>query len=135
MEPGGVYRTSSLEPTAFLGYSPLTISNEKVRWHMYFPVLFSVYWIAVLAWCLMAARLCRTLSERHPLLYDTLGRPALLATGQGMESEIALLRFLLRRRDRFMEDRKLARLCGAMRGLFIVYLLFFLTLPALLIQR
>lgn len=102
---------------------------------MSFPVLFAVYWISVLAWCLMAARLCRSLSERHPLLYDTLGRPALLATGQGMQGELALLGFLLRRRDRFVGDRQLARLCGAMRGLFVVYLLFFLTLPAFLIQR
>jgi hypothetical protein len=99
-----------------------------------FPVLFAVYWISVLAWCLMAARLCRTLSQRHPLLYDTLGRPALLATGQGVQGELALLWFLLRRRDRFIGDRKLARLCGAMRGLFVVYLLFFLTLPAFLLQ-
>jgi hypothetical protein len=102
---------------------------------MPFPVLFAVYWISVLVWCLMAARLCRALSERHPLLYDILGRPALLATGQGMQSEIALLGFLLRRRDRFMGDRKLERLCGAMRGLFVVYLLFFLTLPAFVVQR
>ncbi len=99
-----------------------------------FPVLFAVYWVSVLAWSLLAARLCRSLSQRHPLLYDTLGRPAPLAVRQGMQGELALLGFLLRRRDRFMEDRQVARLCGAMRGLFVVYLLFFLALPALLIR-
>lgn len=96
------------------------------------PVLFAVYWISVLAWFLMAARLCEGLSQRHPLLYETLGRPAPLATGQGMRGELALLGFLLRRRDRFVEDRKLERLCGVMRSFLVAYSLFFLTLPAFL---
>ena len=44
----------------------------------------------------------------------------------------ALLGFLLRRRDRYVDDPRLARLCGAMRGLLVAYSLFFLLLPALL---
>jgi hypothetical protein len=93
-----------------------------------FPVLFAVYWSSVLAWSLLASRLCATLSRRHPLLYDTLGRPA-LAGGSDFRGDFALMRFLLGRRDRFLNDRGLGRLCGAMRALLCVYALFFLSLP------
>lgn len=99
---------------------------------MGFSVLFSVYWLSVLAWCVLAERLCSSLSRRHPLLYESIGRPAPLAAGAGMQDAVALLGFLLRRRDRHMDDPGLSRLCGAMRGLLIAYSLFFLTLPAFL---
>ncbi|HEY7214728.1 MAG TPA: hypothetical protein VIC28_08865 [Thermoanaerobaculia bacterium] len=98
-----------------------------------FPVLFAVYWSAVLVWCLLALRLCEDLSRRHPLVYASLGRPAPLA-GSDLRGDVALLRFLLGGRYRFLEDRGLVRLCGAMRALFCVYVLFFLSLPGL-IQR
>ena len=99
---------------------------------MGFSVLFSVYWLSVLAWCLLAERLCVSLSRRHPLLYEALGRPAPLAAGSKMQDAFALLGFLLRRRDRHVDDPRLARLCGAMRGLLVAYSLFFLSLPAVL---
>ena len=99
---------------------------------MGFSVLFSVYWLSVLSWCLLAERLCASLSLRHPLLYETLGRPAPLAAGSGIQDAVALLGFLLRRRDRYVDDPRLARLCGAMRGLLVAYSLFFLTVPAML---
>jgi hypothetical protein len=95
-----------------------------------FPVLFGVYWSSVLAWYLMASRLCVALSRRHPLLYDTLGRPAVSGPG-GLQGDLALMRFLLGRRDRFLDDRRLGRLCGAMRAFLWVYALFFLALPGL----
>ena len=69
-----------------------------------FPVLFAVYWSSVLVWFLMASRLCTTLSRRHPLLYDALGRPA-LAMGSDFRGDLALMRFLLGRRYRFVDDR------------------------------
>jgi hypothetical protein len=97
-----------------------------------FSVLFSVYWLSVLTWCLLAEQLCASLSRRHPLLYESLGRPAPLAAGSGMQDAVALLGFLLRRRDRYVDDPRLARLCGAMRGLLAAYSLFFLILPAVL---
>ena len=99
---------------------------------MGFPLLFAVYWLSVLAWCLLADRLCSSLSRRHPLLYEAIGRPAPLAAGSGMQDAVALLGFLLRRRDRYVDDPRLARLCGTMRGLLIAYSLFFLSLPAVL---
>lgn len=87
------------------------------------PLLFGVYWLTVLVWSLLAERLCAGLSRRHPLLYATLGR-------QTAVSSFALVGFLLRRRDRFTGDEELARLCGFMRTLLIVYALAFLTVPA-----
>jgi hypothetical protein len=95
------------------------------------PALFAVYWSSVLAWCLMASYLCQGLSRRHPLLYDALGRPAPLAAS-GLKGDVALLRFLVGGRYRFLEDRGLVRVCGAMRALLCVYILFFFALPALL---
>ena len=99
---------------------------------MSFPVLFSVYWISVLAWCLLAERLCASLSRRHPLLYEAIGRPEPLAASAGMRDALAVLGFLVRRRDRFLDDPRLARLCGTMRGFLVAYSLFFLTVPVLL---
>lgn len=101
------------------------------------PALFAVYWTSVLAWCLMASRLCDGLSRRHPLLYAALGNPAPLAVDTlkaGLKGDMALLRFLLGGRYRFLEDRGLVRLCGAMRTLLYVYVLFFLALPGLLLR-
>ena len=97
------------------------------------PVLFAVYWTSVLIWCLMASRLCEALSSRHPLLYAALGRPTPLAAND-LKTDMALLRFLLGGRYRFLEDRGLVRLCGAMRTLLCVYVLFFLSLPGLLLS-
>ena len=98
-----------------------------------FPVLFVVYWSAVLVWCLMASRLCDSLSRRHPLVYDALGRPAPL-DASGLRGDVALLGFLFRGRYRLLEDRGLARLCGAMRVLFCVYAIFFVSVPALFLR-
>ncbi|HEX7182097.1 MAG TPA: hypothetical protein VF756_09660 [Thermoanaerobaculia bacterium] len=96
-----------------------------------FPLLFAVYWMSVLVWSLMAERLRLGLSQRHPLLWAALGRPAGMPD-DSLRGNLALLDFLLRRRDRFTEDRELARLCGAMRFLLAGYALFFVTVPALL---
>ena len=101
------------------------------------PALFAVYWTSVLVWCLLASRLCEGLSRRHPLLYTALGRPAPLAANAlkaGLQGDMALLRFLLGGRYRFLEDRGIVRLCGAMRALLCVYALFFLALPGLLLR-
>jgi len=92
------------------------------------PLLFLVYWISVLAWSLMAGRLCAVLSGRHPMLYAALGCPG------SLRSDLALLRFLVRRRDRFAGDRGLSRLCGTMRFCLCGYTLFFFTLPGLFVR-
>ena len=97
------------------------------------PLLFAVYWTSVLVWFLMASRLCATLSRRHPLLYDALGRPA-LAVGSDFRGDLALMRFLLGRRYRCLDDRRLVRLCGAMRAFLCVYVIFFLAIPGLLLR-
>ena len=97
------------------------------------PALFAVYWLSVLVWSLLAARLCAALSERHPLVYDALGRPAPLAA-KGLRGDVALLRFLLGGRYRLLGDRRLVRLCGAMRTFLVVYVLVFLTLPGLALR-
>jgi hypothetical protein len=90
-------------------------------------VLFAFYWLSVLVWFLLAERLCTGLSRRHPLLYAALG------TGRtGLRGPLALLGFLVRRRDRFMDDEEIARLCRFMRTLLIVYALVFLSAPAFL---
>ena len=88
-----------------------------------FPVLFAVYWSSVLVWFLMASRLRAALSPRHPVLCAT-----------GFHGDLALMRFLLGRRDRSVDDRGLARLCGAMRALLVGYTLFFLALPGLVLR-
>lgn len=98
------------------------------------PILFLVYWASVLVWLLMADRVCRGLSQRHPLLYENLGRPALSTPGPGLGSEMALLRFLLSRRDRHTGDESLVRLCGTMRGFLGAYVVFFVTAPGLLLR-
>jgi hypothetical protein len=97
------------------------------------PALFAVYWLSVLVWSLLAARLCEALSLRHPLLYDSLGRPALLASN-GLRGDFALLRFLVGGRYRLLDDRSLVRLCGAMRVFLVVYVLVFLSLPSLALR-
>lgn len=98
------------------------------------PVLIAVYGSSVLVWLFLADQVCRGLSRRHPMLYETLGRPALASAGPGFQSEIALLRFLVSGRDRHTGDERLSRLCGVMRSLLCAYALFFLTLPGFLLR-
>lgn len=97
-----------------------------------FPFVFLVYWLAVLCWTLLVARLHHGLRTRHPLVYQTLGRPAAgrsLGSTLGVGAEVGLLRFLLARRYRFLRDPALTRLCGTMRVLLVGYAAFFLTVP------
>ncbi|HUP22450.1 MAG TPA: hypothetical protein VNB06_05865 [Thermoanaerobaculia bacterium] len=90
-----------------------------------------VYAVAVVLWTLLASLLRRTLSARHPLLFQTLC--ATSGPGRaGLGSDLALLRFVFAGRDRFTRDRKLVLLCGAMRSILCVYGLFFLVVPTLL---
>ncbi len=96
-----------------------------------FPVLFAVYWTSVLVWCLLASRLCESLSRRHPLVYASLGGPAPLVD-KGFRGDVALLGFLVGGGYRSLEDRRLSRLCGALRALLCVYVLFFLMVPGLI---
>jgi hypothetical protein len=96
-------------------------------------VLFGVYWSTVLVWWLLASRLCASLRQRHPLLYEALGRPSLPAR-PGSRGDVALLRFLFARRDRFAHDRRLELLCGTMRTLLCAYGVFFLAVPAFLMR-
>ena len=49
-------------------------------------------------------------------------------SGRGVTTELA-------GRDRFVGDRGVVRLCGAMRVLLCAYFLFFLTLPGLFLGR
>lgn len=98
------------------------------------PVLFVVYWTSVLCWLLLADRVCAGLSRRHPMLYESLGRPALASSGPGFRSELALLRFLFSGRDRHTGDERLSRMCAVMRGLFLGYILFFVSLPGLFLS-
>ncbi|HEY0515196.1 MAG TPA: hypothetical protein VGH73_25085 [Thermoanaerobaculia bacterium] len=44
------------------------------------------------------------------------------------------MRFLIGRRYRCLDDRRLVRLCGAMRTLLCFYVLFFLTLPGWMLR-
>jgi hypothetical protein len=95
------------------------------------PVLFAIYWLSVLAWSLLSQRLLAALRDRHPLTYGGLAlRPAPAAGPLG--AEIALLRFLIAKRDRFLEDRRLGALCALMRMFLGGYLAFFILLPGLL---
>jgi hypothetical protein len=93
------------------------------------PILFVVYWLSVLGWSLLVSRLCHGLRTRHPLLYESLGRPSLAAAG-GVKGELGLLRFLFARRYRFLRDPGLVLLCGTMRFFLVGYVLLFFTLPA-----
>ncbi len=93
------------------------------------PILFVVYWVSVLGWSLLVARLCHGLRTRHPLLYESLGRPSLAVAGNG-KAELGLLRFLFARRYRFLRDPGLVLLCGAMRFYLVGYAVFFLSVPA-----
>ncbi len=97
------------------------------------PILFVVYWLSVLGWSLLVARLCHSLRTRHPMLYESLGRPSLALAGGG-KSELGLLRFLFARRYRFLRDPGLVLLCGTMRFFLVGYALLFFTLPAFAIN-
>lgn len=94
------------------------------------PALFSVFWVSVLAWCLLVAGLERHLATRHPLVHAGLGRTG--TAGLPLGRELAVLRFLCAGRDRGLGDAGLGRRCNLLRLLLVGYTLFFLATPTLL---
>jgi hypothetical protein len=93
------------------------------------PALFSVFWVSVLAWCLLVAGLERRLAVRHPLVHAALGRSD---QGLPLGREMAVLRFLCTGRDRWLQDPELGRRCGLLRVLLAGYMAFFFATSALL---
>lgn len=97
------------------------------------PALFAVFWVSVLAWCLLVAGLERRLAARHPLVHAALGRSdGGAVAGLPLGRELAVLRFLCTGRDRWLQDPELKRRCGLLRLLLAGYTAFFFATSALL---
>jgi hypothetical protein len=72
----------------------------------------------------MMSELFRLLRERHPAVYDSLGRPGFL--NNSIQNGFAVLRFILGGHFRRTQDAELIRLCRFIRVFSYSYWAFFI---------
>ena len=73
----------------------------------------------------MNAQLYRLLRERHPAVYDSLGRPTLFLNNSA-QNGLSVLRFILGGKFWQTEDAEVIQLCRFMRAFSYLYWAFFI---------
>jgi hypothetical protein len=91
------------------------------------PLLFFVLMVCVVIGFTLTSRFHRLLRERHPEVYDSLGRPTLFLNNS-VQNGWASLRFILGGHFQTLGDPEVVRLCRLIRIFFFCYTLFFIAL-------
>jgi hypothetical protein len=76
-------------------------------------VFFWLYVTATFSWLFLSSRLINLLRYKYPETYKSLGYPSLIMS-RYQSSEMTMLRFLVGRHYKKLNDQKLDRLCGGM---------------------
>lgn len=89
----------------------------------YLLVLLGILFAAVLVWFVLVSILYRRLASNHPDKYRQMGKPGLFAKGRGPGQSVRLMKFILTREDRPLEDPQISRLTTIMFVLSICYVI------------
>jgi hypothetical protein len=89
-----------------------------------FIALITVLFCMVLIWFVLLSYLFASLRKRHEATYVSLGRPSLFVNNN-LATTHSLLKFLLARHYRRLNDLPLERLCNFLVAFFVVYLVLF----------
>jgi len=117
--PAGVQRSHALK--CGVGLAPyITLGPMEER---LFIALFAVLFCMVLVWFALVALLFAALRARHSPTYMALGRSSLFANT--VNTSFQLLRFLLQRNYRGLNDPPLQRLCNFMVAFLFAYVVLF----------
>lgn len=92
-----------------------------------FAAIFAVLACMVLVWFVLVKMLFNRLESSHPEKYEEMGSPSLFLRNSPA-SAIALLKFLVAREHKILNDSSLSKLSDAMLVFLLIYLVLFLTL-------
>jgi hypothetical protein len=88
------------------------------------PLIFFAFLFCFIVGYATTAQLQRILRERHPAVYDSLGRPTLF-WNNSMKNSFMMLEFILRGRFKETHDPEVIRLCRFIRAFIYSYWAFF----------
>lgn len=92
-----------------------------------FIAIFIALFSMVLVWFVLVKKLFKHLESAHPAKYEAMGRPTLfLRNSPG--GAIGMLKFLVTREHKALNDSHLSKLSDAMLAFFIVYTVLFFAL-------
>jgi hypothetical protein len=100
------------------------MSTTHQTFQALWPVLFLILMVCVVIGITLTSRFHRLLRERHPDVYDSLGRPSF--RNNSAENGWASLRFILAGHFETLDDPEVVRLCRVIRIFFFCYSVFFL---------
>ena len=92
-----------------------------------FTTIFFALFGMVLAWFVLVRLLFKRLETAHPAKYEAMGRPSLFFR-YSPAGAIAMLKLLVTREHKALNDSYLSKLSDAMLGFFVVYTVLFFTL-------
>jgi hypothetical protein len=90
------------------------------------PLIFLAFLGCAVVSVVMMTELFRLLRERHPAVYDSLGRPGFL--NNSIQNGFSVLRFILGGYFRQTQDAELIRLCRFIRVFSYSYWAFFIAI-------
>ena len=92
-----------------------------------FMTIFLLLLGMVLIWFILVKMLFKRLESAHPAKYEAMGRPSLFLHSSPAGA-IAMLKFLVTREHKTLNDSYLSKLSDAMLIFFLVYVILFLVL-------
>ena len=91
----------------------------------HFETIFAILAFMVLVWFVLVKMLFNRLESSHLEKYEAMGSPSLFLRNSPAGT-IALLKFLVAREHKILNDSSLSKLSDAMLGFFLIYLVLFL---------
>jgi len=92
-----------------------------------FTTTFFALFGLVLVWFVLVKMLFRRLESAHPAKYEAMGRPSLFLRNSPAGA-IAMLKFLVTREHKTLNDSYLSKLSDAMLAFFLIYTVLFFAL-------
>lgn len=92
-----------------------------------FTTIFFALFGMVLVWFVLVKMLFKRLESAHPTKYEAMGRPSLFLRNSPAGA-IAMLKFLVTREHKALNDSYLSKLSDAMLVFFLVYTVLFFAL-------
>ncbi len=92
-----------------------------------FATIFAILACMVLVWFILVKMLFNRLGASHPAKYDAMGRPTLFLRNSPAGA-FAMLKFLVTREHRILDDSYLSTLSDAMLVFLLIYTALFLAL-------
>lgn len=93
----------------------------------FFATIFAILACMVLVWFVLVKILFSRLESSHPAKYEAMGSPSLFLRNSPAGT-FALLKFLVAREHKILNDGSLSKLSDAMLAFLLIYLVLFLAL-------